>query len=140
PQDVPNEHMKAVIGDASDMSMFADGEFDVVVSNSVIEHLPSLELQGRMAFEVARVGPRHWVQTPNRRFPLEPHFLFPFFQYLPIAVGAWLLGRFDLGWYRREPDPAIAIQTVRSVRLMTRGELRTTFPSSGILTEKAFGL
>jgi hypothetical protein len=139
-QEVPNEHMRAVIGDASDMLMFRDAEFDVVVSNSVIEHLPSLELQGRMAREIMRVGVRHWVQTPNRRFPLEPHFLFPFFQYLPVSVRAWLLRHFALGWYRRERDPAAATAAVRSIRLLTHRELRTLFPQSRLVVERAFGL
>jgi hypothetical protein len=139
-QEVPSEHMRAVIGDASDMSMFRDAEFDVVVSNSVIEHLPSPELQGRMAREIRRVGVRHWVQTPNRRFPLEPHFLFPFFQYLPMWVRAWLLRHFDLGWYRRERDPAVATAAVRSIRLTTHRELLTLFPQSRLVVERAFGL
>jgi len=139
-QDVAHEHMRAVVGNAADMSMFRDGEFDVVLSNSVIEHLPSLELQRRMAFEVRRVGRRHWVQTPNRRFPLEPHFLFPFFQYLPMAVRGALLRRMDLGWYPRQPDPEAARAEVASVRLMTYRELRDLFPGSRIVGERAFGL
>jgi Methyltransferase domain len=139
-QDVAHEHMRAVAGNAADMSMFADGEFDVVLSNSVIEHLPSLELQRRMALEIRRVGRRHWVQTPNRRFPLEPHFLFPFFQHLPVPARVALLRRIDLGWYPRQPDPELARADVTSVRLMTYRELRDQFPGSRIVRERAFGL
>jgi hypothetical protein len=139
-QAVAHEHMRAVAGNAADMSMFRDGEFDVVLSNSVIEHLPSLELQRRMAFEVRRVGRRHWVQTPNRRFPLEPHFLFPFFQYLPVPARVALLRRMNLGWYPRQPDPEAARAEVVSVRLMTYRELRVLFPGSRIVGEHAFGL
>ena len=29
--------------------------------------------------KIIRAGRRYFVQTPNKRFPLEPHFLFPFF-------------------------------------------------------------
>ena len=139
-QEVANEHMRSVVGDAADMSMFPSRSFDVVVSNSVIEHLPTLELQHRMASEVLRVGRRHWVQTPNRRFPLEPHFLFPLFQYLPVSVRAWLLGHMDLGWYKREKDPGAARSAVLSVRLMKGSELRSAFPESRLVTERAFGL
>ena len=139
-QEVPHERIRAVVGDAADMSMFADGEFDVVLSNSVIEHLPSLELQRRMAAEVRRVGRRHWVQTPDRAFPLEPHFLFPFFQHLPVGLRVALLRRMDLGWYPREPDPEAARAEVVSVRLMTYRELRDLFPGSQIVAERAFGL
>jgi hypothetical protein len=140
PQEVPNEQMRAVIGDAADLSAFGDCAFNVVVSNSVIEHLPSAELQGRMASEIRRVGVRHWVQTPNKRFPLEAHFLFPFFQYLPFGSRAWLLRHMDLGWYRRERDPAAAAAAVRSIRLLTHRELRALFPSSHVVVERAFGL
>lgn len=139
-QDVAHEHMRAVAGNAADMSMFADGEFDVVLSNSVIEHPPSLELQRRMALEIRRVGRRHWVQTPNRRFPLEPHFPFPFFRYLPVPARVALLRRIDLGWYPRQPDPELARAAVTSVRLMTYRELRDHFPRSRIVRERAFGL
>ncbi|HWS70973.1 MAG TPA: class I SAM-dependent methyltransferase, partial [Thermoanaerobaculia bacterium] len=67
-------------------------------SNSVLEHVADMPA---MAREIRRVGRRWYVQTPNRWFPVEPHFLVPFFQFLPIATRAWLLTRFDLGWLTR---------------------------------------
>jgi 2-polyprenyl-3-methyl-5-hydroxy-6-metoxy-1,4-benzoquinol methylase len=139
-QEVPSEHMRSLIGNATDLSMFESDGFDIVISNSVIEHLPNLELQRQMASEIQRVGVRHWVQTPNRRFPLEPHFLFPFFQYLPLAAQSWLLAHMDLGWFPRERDPDAARATVRSVRLMTKRELCDLFPNSRVLSERAFGM
>src|SRR5437762_2025209 len=56
---------------------FPDGSFDVVFSNSVIEHVGGRDEQRRFAEEIQRVGKRYWVQAPNRYFPVEPHFLFP---------------------------------------------------------------
>ena len=47
---------------------FGDASFDVVFSNSVIEHLGSPERQRQFASEVARVGKKYYVQTPNRWF------------------------------------------------------------------------
>jgi hypothetical protein len=35
------------------------------------------------------VGRRHFIQTPNSWFPIEPHFLFPFFQFLPLSARTW---------------------------------------------------
>lgn len=52
---------------------FGDQEFDLVVSNAVIEHVGGEQKQRKMLAEVARVG-RSWVvTTPNRWFPVEAH-------------------------------------------------------------------
>ena len=77
-------------GDARDMSHFRTDEFDVVFSNSVIEHVGSWNDQVAAAGEMQRVGRRYFVQTPNRWFPVEPHFLFPGFQFLPLSLRAQL--------------------------------------------------
>lgn len=139
-QDPPYDNMTARIADASDLSEFEDRSFDVVISNSVMEHLPTPDLQRRMAEAVRRVGARAYVQTPNRYFPLEPHFLFPFFALLPVGLRAWLLQRFDLGWHRRRPDRQAALADVSSIRLLTGGELAAHFPGATIERERAFGL
>src|ERR1017187_2845994 len=56
---------------------FRDAAFDVVFSNSVIEHVGDAQSQRAFAREVARVGRAYWVQTPNRWFPVEQHLLTP---------------------------------------------------------------
>ena len=56
---------------------FRDQSFEIVFSNSVIEHVGTPDQQRRFAHEIQRVGRRYWVQTPNRRFPVEPHLLTP---------------------------------------------------------------
>ena len=62
---------------------FRDAAFDVVFSNSVIEHVGDRESQRRFAREVVRVGRSYWVQTPNRWFPVEQHLLTPVVHWLP---------------------------------------------------------
>ena len=94
---------QVVIGDARDMRGFQDLEFDVAFSNSVIDHVGTYADQGRMASEIRRVAKRYFVQTPNKYFPIEPHFLVPGFQFLPLRVRAAMLARRDLGWYKK-PD------------------------------------
>ena len=76
-----------VLGDGTALE-YADGEFDIVFSNSVIEHLGTFEKQTAFANECMRVGKRYWVQTPAQEFPIEPHYIAPFIH----AFGATVYG------------------------------------------------
>ena len=136
----PRAHFVSLAGDARAMTMFGDGEFDMVFSNSVIEHMGSLAGQQRMASEVQRVGRHFFVQTPNRAFPLEPHFLFPWFQYLPRRLQIALVQRFKLGWYERRPRREDATALVDEHRLLSASELRALFPRATIYRERVAGL
>ena len=95
-----------VQGDAREMAMFNDKQFDLVFSNSVIEHVAghngvTFADQKKMADEILRVSKRFYVQTPYYWFPFEPHFLFPLFQYFPTYFKALLLRNFNFGWYNK---------------------------------------
>lgn len=139
-QPVDGTTMESVAGDATNLSQFADDAFDVVFSNSVIEHLYTFEAQLRMADEVRRVGKRYFVQTPNRYFPMEPHFLVPGFQFFPVDLRVWLVSRFDVGWYKRFSDPSAARAEVESIRLLSRADLRRLFPEARIYEERFAGM
>jgi hypothetical protein len=128
-----------VRGDARALD-FADKSFDVVYSNSVIEHVGGAREQGAMAREIRRVGKRYFVQTPNYFFPIEPHFLVPGFQFMPLPLRAKLLSSFDLGWSKREPDIATARAVVGSVTLLRRREFARFFPGATIYDERYLGL
>lgn len=132
--------ISTLVGDARDLSAFPDRSFDIVFSNSVIEHVGDLDDQRQMAAEVRRVGRAFMVQTPNRLFPLEPHFLVPAFQFMPIRIRVALLMRFNLGWHGRARDRATAESEIRSIRLMTKRELETCFPKARIVHERFLGL
>lgn len=109
---------------------FADGAFDVAFSNSVIEHVGP-ERQADFAREIRRVADAYFVQTPNRYFPVEPHYQFPLFQFLPIAAQRWLNGRFTLGWQQRgQWEP---------IRLLGRDDLQRLFPDAEIHREHLLG-
>ena len=124
------------VGDATDLGAFPDRSFDVVFSNSVIEHLETFERQAAMAAEVRRLAARYWVQTPNFWFPLEPHFLTPAWHWLPVGLRVALLRRRRWGWRGPCPDVDEARALVREVRLMRGGELRDLFAGATIRTER----
>lgn len=77
--------VRYVQGDACALP-FADGEFEVVFSNAVIEHVGGRERQRRLVLEALRVGRRVFLTTPNRRFPVEVHTRLPLVHWLPDAV------------------------------------------------------
>lgn len=131
-------NIEAHVGDATDLSEFPDGAFDVVFSNSVIEHLGSFERQSAMAAEVRRLAPRYWIQTPNFWFPLEPHFLTPAWHWLPVRLRIALLRRRRWGWRGPCRDRQEAKALVTEIRLMRRNELRNLFPDA-ILKEERIG-
>lgn len=103
---------------------FADDEFDIAYSNSVIEHLPPAE-RDAYASELRRVARRWFVQTPNRGFPIEPHALLPIVHWLPPRLGraVWRLG------VSGDPYDEVDLLGVR--------ELRELFPDAVIVRERA---
>jgi hypothetical protein len=139
-QETVHPGFSSVAGDARDMARFGDGEFDLVFSNSVIEHVGGYRDQERMAGEIMRVGRRFVVQTPNRSFIVEPHFLFPFFVWLPRRVKVFLLTHFSLGWYARCADARSAEAVIDSIRLLSKKELKNLFFGATIYRERFFGL
>ncbi len=125
-----------VAGDATNLKEFGDLSFDIAFSNSVIEHLFTLENQKRMADEVQRVGKAYWVQTPNFWFPMEPHFHIPGWQWMPLGLRIAMIRRFRCGWRGPCPDPVRAKQLVTEVRLLNATELRAMFPKARLCPEK----
>lgn len=102
---------------------FSDGEFDIVYSNSLIEHVPPADRE-RMAADISRVGRRVFVQTPNRRFPVEPHALLPLVHWLPGSLGRrlWRFG--------------VTGEAFEDIQLLDARELRRLFPGTEIVRER----
>jgi len=122
------------------MRDFRDRQFDIVFSNSVIEHLGEFGDMQSMARGIKRVGKRYFVQTPNLYFPIEPHFIFPFFQFIPASIKVYLVRHFDLGWIGRVPDRRLAEKEVKSIKLLSKSQLRALFPDAKFYHERFCGL
>jgi hypothetical protein len=131
-----HENIEPRGGDATNLSEFPDSAFDVVFSNSVIEHLGTIDRQAAMATEVRRLAPLYWVQTPNFWFPIEPHFLTPAWHWLPATLRVALLRRRRWGWRGPCPDPVEAKALVNEVRLMRCAELTRLFPEATLMKER----
>ena len=133
---IQNSKFESLTGDARNLSNIADKSFDIVFSNSVIEHVGDLNDQKNMANEICRVGKKFFIQTPNKHFPLEPHFLFPYFQFFPKVIQIKLLQNFNLGWYKKADSYEQAKLNAESVRLLSKRELLELFPGAQLYQER----
>jgi hypothetical protein len=123
---------------------FRDQSFDVVFSNSVIEHVGDGASQAAFAREVARAGRGYWVQTPNRWFPIEPHLLTPLIHWLPKRWQRSIVPRFSI-WgalARVTPDQRqfYIEHYLGEVRLLGLREMRRLFPQARMIRERVCGL
>ena len=132
-------NIKTLIGDATDLSQFFDKSFDIVHSNSVIEHLYNFNNQSKMASEIVRVGKKYIVQTPNKYFFLEPHYLLPFFQFIPDKLKYLILTKTKLSRLKKW-DKNFAKQYINEIRLLSLKEMKILFPKSKIYFEKFIGM
>jgi hypothetical protein len=129
----------AVQGDACNPPAAARAaKYDLVYSNSVIEHVGGHSRRVDFAAVVHAMAPCHWVQTPNRNFPIEPHWLFPGLQFLPQSVRARAIRHWPLSPAR--PNPEEALGAVLEVELISQTEMRYYFPRSQIIKERVLGL
>jgi len=122
-------NVTVVRGDATALP-FEDAEFDVAFSNSVIEHVPK-DRWPAFASEIRRVAHGYFVQTPNRYFPIEPHYQVPFFQFLPERLRRALNRRFTLGWQPKGHW--------EEINLLSSADLRRLFPDAEIHRERLLG-
>jgi Methyltransferase domain len=84
--------IRYVQGDACALP-FDDGEFDVVFSNAVVEHVGDEDAQRAFVAELCRVARGVFVTTPNRWFPVDVHTLLPAVHWLPDRPRNALLRR-----------------------------------------------
>ncbi len=127
-----------VQGDAREIP-FPDGAFNLVHSNSVIEHVGTWQDMAMFAREVRRVGKSYFIQVPYFWFPFEPHFHAPFIHWLPQQLQLRLFMRFKLGDAPRRTVDA-AMQKVQYTNLLDRSQLQALFPDAAIVRERFWGL
>lgn len=129
-EEYPSHHTITYLeGDGCDMSEYPDQDFDIVFSNSVIEHVGDIERQQAFASEVARLGKRYWVQTPSKGFPIEAHCGMPLWWFYPQKFRDFMIER----WRRDLPKWTEMVETTR---VISKRELGRLFPDGKIFTER----
>jgi ubiquinone/menaquinone biosynthesis C-methylase UbiE len=115
------EHVKCEVADGCSLP-FRDRSFDWVFSNAVIEHVGGASRQQRFASEIRRVAQKgYFVATPNRHFPLDPHTLLPFYQFLSPEWQRRVC-RFSPGYLRHYAP----------IDLLCAGHLHSLFPGATV--------
>jgi hypothetical protein len=127
--------IRSIEGDACSVENLKDHSFDIVFSNSVIEHVGGADKQASFAREVRRLGHSYWVQTPSKWFPIEAHTGMPFWFFYPAAIRR----RFIERWRRILPGNPWC-QGIEQTTVLSRADLRRLFPEASIVVETLFGL
>lgn len=142
---------RAVVLEEGKPLPFRDGEFDLLVCNSVIEHAtaskqdcldPSLsETQwsalataGQRAFadEIRRVAKQYFVQTPHRNFPFDLHLWLPFTNWLPHSSTRRLVQLTDRFWIKHNG--------IADWNLLDTDDMQGLFPDAQVHVESLFGV
>lgn len=113
--------------------------YDLVFSNSVIEHVGGHERRVRFAESIHALADAHWVQTPYRYFPIEPHWVAPGMQFLPVALRSRMAYKWPLA-HTPAASLAEARQAVLWTELIDKTQMRHYFPQSTIRSERILGL
>jgi SAM-dependent methyltransferase len=130
---------------------FEDCQFDLVISNAVIEHvtMPKAECtlgnmttaewrrrsgqrQGAFAAEIRRVARAYVVQTPHRDFPIDCHLWLPFTNWLPHNALVRLARVTDKFWIKHSGGV--------DWHLLGTKDMKQLFPDAELITEHWFGV
>jgi hypothetical protein len=124
---------RMVEGNATNLrNLFADQSFDIVFSNSVVEHVGDEHQQLAFAREVVRLGKSYWIQTPSNHFPIEPHTgVFLYWQMTEERRQ-----KLQAKWAKTMP---LWVEMVRGTTILTRSQMSSLFPDSKVFTEHKFG-
>ena len=137
---VKGARFRSLAADATELGHIDDHAYDLVHSNSVIEHVGNWDAMTRMASHVRRLAPAYYVQTPNFWFPIEPHFRAPFFHWLPEQGRYRLLMQFNLGFGGKRRTVDEAMRGLQSAVLLEKRQMAALFPDAQLKSERVFGL
>jgi hypothetical protein len=85
------------------------------------------------------LAPAHWVQTPYRYFPVEPHWVAPGMQFLPVLARREMARKWPLA-YTPGRTKEEALKRVLWTDLLDKTQMRSYFPDSVLRSEKIAGM
>lgn len=129
-----------VDGDATHLPQYGDNSFDLVHSNSVIEHVGDWVRMEAFAQECRRLAPKYYVQTPYFWFPVEPHFSSLFFHWKSEQSRARALMKRAHGFSQKAPDVGAAMRDVQHARLLDKNQFRFLYTDATHHDEKVGSL
>ena len=128
-------NIKYIKESATNLNKITDlNKYDLIFSNSMIEHMSHQE-QIKFAKQVRDSKLKYYIQTPNKNFPIEPHFIFPFFQFLPKWLRIILITNFSLGFFDKT-NKKNAIEIIDSINMLSLKEIKKLFPQAKVYKEK----
>jgi hypothetical protein len=126
-------HVRA--GDACALDQYESNSYDIVHSNSVIEHVGRWTQMQSMAGEIRRLAPHYYVQTPNYWFPYEPHYRTAFMHWYPESVRASMIVKKKRGFIHASSFDQ-AMRDVQDINLITARQMTALFPDAEIHKER----
>ena len=140
---MPLPNIRTVRADVLTLSAADLAQYDVIFSNSLIEHLPSPESQRQLAQAIIDSGRPYFLQTPNKGSPVDPHFprpYVPFFAAYPRPLQARLLSWSALGSGSAAPSYQAALVRLANYHPLTARGVRRLFPQARIVVERPLGV
>jgi hypothetical protein len=135
-RDQPNDHrfhsFRFQTGDACALPQFDDKSFDIVFSNSVIEHVGDGAQRRDFAEETKRLAHAYWIQTPVKSFPIEAHSGMPYWWYYPDPVRQHFIAR----WKERLPPWT---EMIEGTTFVSDHEMNALFPGASSYAEWVLG-
>jgi hypothetical protein len=118
--------------------------FDLIFSNSMIEHLSSWHAQRELADRIGSSEVPYFVQIPNKYAPIDPHIprlYLPFFGAYPKPVQAQIITFKSFGPDGRKPASlAEAYESfLNHYNPLGVRDVRELFPDAKVEFERAFG-
>ena len=114
-------HYQPIVADGCRLPI-KDGGVDFIFGNAILEHVPR-EHRHLFASEIRRVCRKgYFLANDNHWFPLDPHYLVPFYQFLPHNFKKFVSRYVSFYWIPRG--------TYERVDLLTIKEYRKLFPGA----------